>query len=275
MKMKRKLLAVGMLVILSMAAFAQSEDDFDISQNKGGGITITKYLGEVKDVAVPATISGLKVTEIGDGAFSNANYWGQPLGAGIASLTLPEGLLKIGNNAFLMNKSLQSVVIPDSVTEIGEAAFRSCGLTQLTLGNKVQTIGSFAFEGNQLTEVILPASLKQISTGTFGYNQIQSLTIPNHITSIGVGAFQNNPLVTLVIVPPVLAAYDWTKETGIRERAFDKSTSTLTRITLPANFVFMTAGEPLGFEQSFIDFYTSQDKKAGTYVKRGRIWVKE
>ena len=44
-----------------------TERDFDISQNTSGGITITRYHGTPKIIAIPATISGLPVTEIANG----------------------------------------------------------------------------------------------------------------------------------------------------------------------------------------------------------------
>lgn len=51
---------------------------------------------------------------IGDGAFSNSS---------LQSIEIPDSVTQIGNNAFYLCTSLQSINIPDSVTQIGFAAF--------------------------------------------------------------------------------------------------------------------------------------------------------
>ena len=63
------------------------------------------------------------------------------------------------------------VVIPDSVTSIGDDAFWGCtGLTRVTIPDSVTSIGDYAFSG---------------------CNGLTSITIPNSVTSIGVEAFYN------------------------------------------------------------------------------------
>lgn len=56
---------------------------------------------------------------IGNSAFS---------GAGLTSLSLPEGLTTIGNNAFYECKNLTELTLPSTVETIGDQAFQSCGL---------------------------------------------------------------------------------------------------------------------------------------------------
>jgi uncharacterized repeat protein (TIGR02543 family) len=101
------------------------------------------------------------VTTIGTRAFANVN---------LTSLTLNEGLVTIGDSAFLGNK-LVTLVIPNSVTTIStEAAFSGWGLIEtLTLGSGLTTIGNRTFENQKL----------------------QSLTIPPGVTTLGADAFKN------------------------------------------------------------------------------------
>jgi hypothetical protein len=60
-----------------------TEDDFGIMQNPEGGIAITGYTGEARQVAIPATINGVPVTAIADGAFRRL---------GLTRISLPKGV---------------------------------------------------------------------------------------------------------------------------------------------------------------------------------------
>ena len=104
----------------------------------------------------------------------------------------------------------------------------------------------------------------------FESNQIASLIIPNGVTQMGtttiaVGPFYENPITTLVI-PSSLAG-----EYGIVRGAF--SYLSITRVTLPANMneVVMQTN----FEESLVNFWRSQNRAAGTYIKNGPIWSRQ
>ena len=66
---------------------------------------------------------------------------------------------------------IKRVIIGDSVTSIGNEAFRQCGsLTSVTIPNSVTTIGNSAFSGcNSLTSVTIPNSVTTIGNGAFSY----------------------------------------------------------------------------------------------------------
>jgi len=58
-------------------------------------------------------------------------------------------------NTFIMCSGLTSVTIGNSVTSIGDGAFRSCsGLTSVTIPNSVTSIGDYAFDGVDIPIVI-------------------------------------------------------------------------------------------------------------------------
>ena len=98
----------------------------------------------------------------------------------------------IADNAFSHCSNLTGeLVIPNTVIEVGYAAFQGCGFSGLRLGNSLRIIGNSAFNmgaGVSFGELILPASLVSIGSLSFsGFNGI--LHIHSNIASIGQGAF--------------------------------------------------------------------------------------
>ena len=86
----------------------------------------------------------------------------------------------------------KKTVIPNSVTLIGNNAFRDCsGMTSITIPNSVASIGISAFFGcSGLASVIVPNSVTTIGGNAFREcTGLTSITIPNSVTSIGHDAF--------------------------------------------------------------------------------------
>ena len=89
--------------------------------------------------------------------------------SGLTSITIPNSVTRIGNNAFRGCSGLTSITIPNSVTSIGSYAFAYCsGLTSVTIPNSVTGIGSYAFyHCSGLTSITIPNSVTSIEKYTF------------------------------------------------------------------------------------------------------------
>ncbi|GAB6390862.1 MAG: leucine-rich repeat domain-containing protein [Treponematales bacterium] len=117
----------------------------------------------------------------------------------IKGVVLPDTLTSIGDDACYGCGNLTSVVIGNSVTSIGERAFNCTGLTSVTIPNSVTSIGEGAFGGcPKLTSVTIPGSVESIGQFAFqNCTSLTSVTIENGVTSIGDNAFGGWGLVSV------------------------------------------------------------------------------
>ena len=205
--------------------------DYEYSLLDDGTIEISKYIGSDKEITIPDTIDGKKVTSIGNCVFEHC--------IGLESITIPENITNIENMAFDYCKNLESInvdvdnniyssidgvlfnkeqdkilffpynksdsyEIPDSVTSIGDGAFYRCyNLTNIIIPDSVTSIGNSAFFGcHDLTNIIIPDSVTSIENYAFcGCANFTSITIPDSVTSIGEGAFSGCRILTSITIP--------------------------------------------------------------------------
>lgn len=113
------------------------------------------------------------------------------------SVKLPQNFngkkYQIAASAFVWNRDMKSVTIPNGVTKIGKLAFAECrGLKNITIPNSVTEIEERAFANcTALESVAISASVTKIETLTFyGCNKLKSVTIPSKVTMVGWGAFR-------------------------------------------------------------------------------------
>lgn len=115
---------------------------------------------------------------------------------------LPRSVRKIGGYAFDGVKDLAStLVIPDSVLDIGCCAFRGGYFDEIILGNSVEIIREGAFEDcGRLTLLDIPGSVKTIEPEAFKHcGSLRDVTLNAGLEAIGEEAFAYCPLKTLSI----------------------------------------------------------------------------
>lgn len=127
------------------------------------------------------------LVEIGESAFRNSKISG--------SLNLPSSLEKIEKQAFYMCSNLRgSIVIPSKIKEVGSQSFYNCsGLKgTLQLPDGLETIAGDAFSGCRFKgELVIPQSVIHIERMAFYGNEFSgNLVLPKDLISLGLGAFQ-------------------------------------------------------------------------------------
>ena len=145
----------------------------------------------------------------------------------LTSVIIPSSVTEIGWGAFKYCRSLTSVNIPSSVTEIGESAFSCCrSLINVNIPFRVTSIGKGAFSGcSSLTSVNIPSSVKSIGEIAFsGCSSLTSINIPSSVKSIGGSAFSGCSSLTSVKIPSSV--------TKIESGTFNYCTS-LTSVNIP------------------------------------------
>lgn len=168
---------------------------------------LNQYAG---DISIPKDVSfggeSYTVTAIGENAFGSyvgggTTIYGNPTQTNIKSVTIPSTVTSIGRNALGGCVGITAIVLPSSLKEIGESAFRCTGLNSIVLPNSLLTIGSYAFSGcSELNSVTLSSSLKQIGGYVFQNCSFTKLIIPPTISSIGESAFPES-LRALIMLP--------------------------------------------------------------------------
>ena len=159
------------------------EGDF-IWRKIDGVNTLSCYMGNATELTLPADYKGENYA-IGEESFS---------GDGLTSIIIPNSVTSIGDYAFSGCENLTSVVIGNSVKSIGDAAFSYCQkLTSVVIGDSVKSIGDNAFNSCiDLTSVEIPNGVTHIGDNAFrGCSDLTSITIPNSVKSIGKDAFYN------------------------------------------------------------------------------------
>ena len=146
--------------------------------------TLVGYNGTDPDVIVPEKVNGQTITAINLFAFrSNQN---------INSIILPDSITDIGEESFAWCTNLKKVVLPKNLTQINVGLFRKCtSLETIELPKTVTFIDAEAFEGcSSLKEITIPDGVEEIYDDTFdNCTALTKINLPASVTAIASGAF--------------------------------------------------------------------------------------
>ncbi len=158
-------------------AYDEETDGYSVEHNYTG------KLDNIDKIVVPSEYRNKPVTKIGDNAFANFKA---------SEIILPDTITEIGDSTFRSCKELTKITIPDEVTSISEAAFFGCyELSEIVLPDSIQIIGKQAFSRClKLNNVDIPNGVTDIGITAFAHCQsLTEISIPDSVTEIGNGAF--------------------------------------------------------------------------------------
>ena len=196
-----KMMAVlAVILVLFLATGFAEEERMDAGGLwkyvlEDGGAMITGYEEEPSgDLVFPGELDGVPVTGI--------EKWTRGY-VFLDSITIPDGVKSIGDNAFAgFNGLMGGVTLPDSLMSIGDRAFSGCaGLTSITIPEGVTSIGDEAFYLTSLSNVTIPESVTHIGSLAFGCYYMRSVTIPAGVTSMGRNPFFESAVESIGVSP--------------------------------------------------------------------------
>jgi len=159
---------------------AANEQLFDFAFTPDNtAVIVIRYKGTAADVTIPSHYKGKPVTMIDHAAFHDS---------AVTSVTIPDSVTSIPDDAFAFCSQLTNISIPNSVTFIGFSAFNSC---------------------TSLKSITLPSSLSTIQSSAF-YNcgNLETIRIPVSVTFIGNYAFAGCPSSMTVTYPGSKTQWD-------------------------------------------------------------------
>ena len=141
------------------------------------GVNVSKDCSKLTSIIVE---SGNTIYDSRDNCNAIIQTTTNTLITGCKTTIIPNSVTKIGQGAFRNCSSLTSITIPNSVKIIEQTAFYNCsGLTNVTIPNSVTSIGNYAFYNcSGLTEIICENSIPATVESTTFYNITATLYVP-------------------------------------------------------------------------------------------------
>ncbi len=175
--------------------------------NHVNDVTDLKVIGEMNAadwnvLKMMTNIVTLDLSEAVATSIPNSQFSGR---SALYEFKFPQKLQSIGNEAF-KGTSIFKVDLPETVTTIGDGAFRECrGLCEVDLRSQVKSIPNYCFYDSYILQhVVLPDSLTSIGEYSFYELRIDSLNLPSTLKTIGQCAFYDSRIDNRVEFPASL-----------------------------------------------------------------------
>lgn len=168
-----------------------------IGQKAFRGLNNLNNRGKISKLNIP---DGVKT--MGKEAFANQS---------IGNLSIGKGLENIPNRAFFGNSALKVINFSEGLKEIGEYAFANdhdfaVHIGSVILPSSVTRIGDHAFEWNYIGNLVIPDEVEILGSKSCGLPSV--LTIGSYVTDIAADAFDFEKLYTIRLkahMPPAIS----------------------------------------------------------------------
>ncbi len=130
---------------------------------------------------------------------------------GVAHINFLGSPKEIGTQAFRACRLLEDMVIPASVTSIGQAMLANCDtLMSVTLPEGIEEIPAYFFSGNrELCNINFPTTLKRINYESFkNCAKLTNVVLPEGLEVVGPSAFRSCENLQTVQLPSTLTTID-------------------------------------------------------------------
>lgn len=154
-------------------------------------VLIIRYKGKDTNVVVPSEIEGIPVTELGSNAFINNKK--------VESVVIPDSVVSLmgrnhtGNDGVFKGcSSLKYVVIPETIDVLPEGCFYGCSsLEDVVLPSGIKEIPAFAFyKCSSLTSIVIPDGVNYIGRNAFGQcRALEDFLVPESTAKIRFGNY--------------------------------------------------------------------------------------
>lgn len=181
----------------------------------------------------------------------------------LQEVTIPAGVTKIENSVFSDCASLKKVTFLGDVASIGYSAFSRSGLESIDLPESLTNLGEFTFFGSNLKEIVLPTGVTKVPSSVFGScKNLQSVTLLGEVTEIDSYAFSGAALQSIHLPDSVVS---------IGEQAFQGTN--LTEVRIPRD---CTEIKTRAFHESTVEkFVVAPDNQTFTAGKDGVLFSKD
>ena len=204
MKTAKKFLAVLMCAAMlfgsvamfgGIASAAYEKEGFLTFQIEGDGAVLIKCdESATGEITVPAAVGGVPVKRIASAELLGGRFGAFGSCEGITKLNLPDSITQIDDAAFIYCSKLAEINIPAGVTEIGSNCFDGCeSLKKIDIPDGVKSIGNNAFAGcKSLEKITIPEGVTSIDFYAFlDCVNLEKVKIPESIKEISYRAFYN------------------------------------------------------------------------------------
>ena len=171
------------------------------------------YTDTVKWTLTENDSNNYTLTIFGDGPMGDAYTTKNDVSSGapewhssyekITQVVIHNGVISVGAKSFRNYTNLKTVVLPPSITKIGQDSFYGSGIAAITLPENLTTIETQAFYkcSSLCGTISVPVGVVSIPNYTFAGTSISSIEFKGDVTEIGVNAFMGCSSLTSITLP--------------------------------------------------------------------------